>query len=150
MPSKLIEDLYYQKIYETETVSSAGTLYNGTASSVAGVAIDCQDAEDINILVNVGAITGDGTLDLTLYESDTDLPSGATAISSAAFTQFTSSHDSGLYVASILAEVSKRYLWVRSVKGGTGNVPVSIIAALKRRKLPETQGNTPDFDLDSE
>ena len=150
MPSKLIEDIKYQQLFDSETVTTAATLYNGTTGAVTGESIDTQDYEDINILINAGAFSGDGTLDAILVESDTDLPSGATAVDNAEFTQLTTARDSALYSGSILAEIVKRYVWVRTVKAGTGNAPIGIIAVLKPKVRPVSQDVTPDFDLDTE
>jgi len=150
MPSKLIEDIKYQQLYDSETITTTATLYNGTSGSVTGESIDTQDYEDINILINAGAFSGDGTLDAILVESDTDLPSGATAVTDGDFTQLTTSRDSALYTGEILAELVKRYLWVRTVKGGSGNAAIGIVAVLKPKVRPVTQDVTPDFDIDSE
>ena len=145
---KLVEGVKLQQVYDSEAVTSAGTLYNATAGGVTGQAIDTQDYEEIMIMVNAGLVAGDGTLDVTLVNYATDDSSSAVAVTDAAMDQLKSTRKSDVYVAQILADRCLRYVWVKTVKGGTGSTPFGIVVALKPKRKPVTQPNTPDFDLD--
>jgi len=144
---KLIEDVKTVQVQLPVSTTTAATLFNGaTAANASG--IDGQDFSEIVIALNAGQVTGNGTLDVILMESDTDSAAAASAVSDANFDQITTANDNALYVGSALNKYLKRYLFVRSVKGGTGSVDFAITAQESRYcKVPVSQSNTVAFDI---
>jgi len=155
MRGKLIEDLLYVQAIAAGKYSSApGTVYNGQASSISNNGIDTQGCDEINFVINVGEVSG--TLDVAIYESATNNPAVATAVSgyaspndtaatAARFTQITPANDNALHNGSIKAKNFKRYLWAQTrVAGASANFG---IIAVKGKCDRDPQTNSPVFDL---
>ena len=145
---KLIEDLKYQSLYLASNVTTAATLFNSVASGVTGSALDTQGYDEVNFYLSAGAFTGDGSLAVSIFENDADLPSGASAISGADFTTVTTSNDETAQIGSVRCDSYERYLWARTVKTGTGSANFAIVAIMgKGGEHPETQSPVPIFDV---
>jgi hypothetical protein len=144
---KLIEDVRTVQVQMPVSTTAAATLFNGAAAGAAS-GIDGSTFEEIVIVLNVGTVTGNGTLDVILMESTTDSAAAATAVAGASFTQITSANHQNLYVGSALNKYLSRYLFVRTVKGGTGSVDFAITAEESRfTNVPVSQSNTVAFDI---
>lgn len=144
---KLIEDVKTVQVQKPVSTTTAATLFNGAAAGSAS-GIDGSVFEEIVIVLNVGQVTGNGTLDVILMESTTDSAAAATAVTGASFTQITTANDNALYVGSALNKYLSRYLFVRTVKGGTGSVDFAITAQESRQTtVAVSQSNTVAFDI---
>ncbi len=144
MGAKLIEILTLIIAVIAQSSSSAATLFNGVSSGGTN-GIDTRDSDEVVFLVNVGTIATSGTLDVTIYESDTNDSSTATAITGAVFTQFTPANDLAQYCGSIKCKNYKRYLWVRSVQSAHAIVFSASAVLGKGDRGPIS--NSPVFDL---
>ena len=159
MRGKLIEDLLYVRAVVPARRSVPGTLFNGSAVSVSNNGIDTRDCDEINFVVNAGAFEGAAgrvTVDIDIFESNSNIPSGATLISgsaspsdtastAASFTQITEANDQQLHTGSIKAKNFKRYMWAKTMQeGATSNF--SILAILGKCDR-DPQANDPVFDL---
>lgn len=147
MPGKLIEDLKYQQAYKSVTITSTETKYNGTAANATGAYIDTIGYGELNIVINAGNFAGDGTLDVTVVHYDTDASGSATLITGCTFTQITSANDNAIHTAAVTLDRAKRYVWVKSVKGGTGQCEFGITAVLGKG-ITHPESNSPVFDVD--
>jgi len=105
----------------SERITAATIYYNGAPyTNAAGNGFDSQPFEDCVCAINIGTLLGAvATLKNSVYESDTDDPSAATAISGAAFADATSSTDEAHRVGSIQCRDTKRYLFLVTEAQGT-------------------------------
>lgn len=148
---KLAQAVLYKNIApQTVTQATATTLYNGGQPTTVASGWDTKGFEELNVVINVGALTGGVTNTITLVESDTDnmeagLASGAvTAVTSASFNALTTLTPQ---VASIRTIGTKRYIWVKEVIAGTaGTVSYGITGILGKADVGP-QDNSLVFDL---
>lgn len=105
---------------------AAGTTYNGAADA-SGVGIDVRDYDECMVVLNVGTVPSNGTLDVTISESDdnTALASASTAITGAVFDQVDADNDESTFVGQVNLKVRKRYLYVKAVVANQ-SIPVSV------------------------
>ncbi len=144
MRGKLIENVKYQQIFEPQSITATGILYNGVAATTTS-SIDTRDFDEINIVLNKGVTTG--IVDAAVYESDATDPSAATAISGADFTQVTAANDQAKESMSILCKNTKRYLWLRTSKITDTNAALLAATAVlaKADSLPTSEAPVADL-----
>lgn len=125
---------------------SAGTTYNGVADA-SGIGIDTKDYNEALVVLNMGATTSNGTVDVTV-RSDTVNSANASssdAISGATFTQITTDNDNACYVGNINLRDVGRYLFVKSVVANqNADFGISVILS-KADSVPTSQTLT--FDV---
>ncbi len=132
-----------------EPQAIAGTLYNGSAATVAsGTGLDTQGYEGITIMLNSGTFTGDGTLNCSAYESETDDSTAASLITGATFDEITTANDRTAFKAYIRVRRQKRYLWLKTVKTGSGDALISASYAMENSKGPEVASADLEFCVD--
>lgn len=141
---KLVEDVKFEQVMESRQITAAETKYNG-ATSASASGVDTLDADEAVFMLNAGVFNGDGTVDAKVLGASTDAAGSASAISDATFTQITSSNDEARHVASVKCQGTARYLFLRTVKGGTGSVHLGASVALKSREHPVS--NSAVFDV---
>lgn len=109
----------------SERLTSATVYYNGQSiTSGSGWGFDTQPFDDAICAINVGTVLGPlATLINEVYESDTDDPTAATALSSASFTSCKTTSNEQVRRGSILCKDTKRYLFLRTELQGT---PVTV------------------------
>lgn len=105
---------------------SVGTTYNGEADA-SGIGIDMRDYDECMVVLNIGTVPSDGTIDVTLRHSDdnTALASKSTAITGAVFDQVDADNDQSTFVGQVNLKVKKRYLYVKAVVANQ-SIPVSV------------------------
>ena len=128
----------------------AGTLYNGAAATVAtGTGLDTAGYDGITIVLNSGTFTGDGALATSVYAGATDDSTAATLVTGATFTAITTANHKTAYKGYVKVHAQNRYLWVKTVKTGSGDAPVSASYAMDRNpKHPELARASLDFCVD--
>jgi len=146
---KLIEVALAKRLIAVQQKTTSETLYNGGIAADTQSFLDTRTADEAIILLDAGTFNGDGTLDVDVVESDAVIPSAATVVTNATFTQIaTGANDEQLITASLLTKNTKRYLWLRENKGGTGSIHYGASAILfKMDENPQTQDVTPAFDF---
>jgi len=109
----------------SERIGAATIYYNGAPyTNASGYGFDSQPFEDCVCAINIGTILGSlATLKNSIYESDTDDPSAASAISGADFDDATPSTDEAHRVGAIQCRDTKRYLFLVTEAQGT---PITI------------------------
>lgn len=145
---KTAEAVYVQNMFLPERIVAATTYYNGYSATTTAVMIDTQDYDDVVFALSIGTVLGATTsVANAIYESATNNPMAATALTSASFTAATSSADETVQVASVKCKDTKRYLClVTTSTGEPMTVDMSAIAVLSRTKAQAT-ANTLVFDL---
>jgi len=130
--------------------SITGTLYNGAAATTAaGTGLDTAGYDGITIILNSGTFTGDGALDVTVVTSATDDSTSTAAVASAVFTQITTANHQAMYKGYVKVHAQNRYLWLKSVKGGSGAALISASYAMDRNpKHPELARASLAFVID--
>lgn len=120
-----------------------------TATGTTGTAVDGQNFEDCLVMFDIGDVTGTGTVDVRIQESDVT-GSGWADITGAVFTQVTTaaSNDLKLYVGRIHLGGRKRYLRAfAAIANVAADMSVHCILT-SGISLPVTQANTTVFNLD--
>lgn len=146
VPSKIVENVYVKQAMAPERITGSDTLYNGATN---GSGIDVQDFDDAMVVVDVGEIQGSATLDVAVYENDSDDYSTATLVTGASFTQMTASNDEQLHIGAVDVGATERYLFVRMVpSGATIDVGAQVYLSKGTKERPLTQDNSmPVFDV---
>lgn len=105
----------------SERIGAATIYYNGQPyTNASGYGFDTQPFEDCMIEINVGTVQGAvATLINAVYESATDDPSAATALSGAEFTDITTANDEQVRRGAIECRDTKRYLFLKTETQGT-------------------------------
>jgi hypothetical protein len=130
---KLLKDIKVYQGWASMTTSGAST--------TTGASIDTVNADEAVIVVNAGTFTGDGSITLSVLECATDDYSSASAITSAAFSAITTTNDAAIHTASIQTKDTKRYIWIKGVRTGSGNCVFGVDVILhKYDAVPPTQG----------
>jgi hypothetical protein len=139
----LIKDARFYTANKSALITSATTQYN---CSGAGAGLDVSGYDEAVLRVNAGTFSGDGTLAVTLTQYDTDAALSSSAVTGATITTITTSNDEASYNGSVALKACKKYLWVKAVKGGTGNAQFAIELVLtKKDSVPFD--NSPIFDV---
>ena len=107
--------------------------------------IDCQGYENALLIVTVGAMASNSTLDVATNESDTEEGTPA-VVTGAAFTQILAATGaSKVYVGELLLKARKRWLQF-DFTPAVGAVVFGAVLVLSRGKyLPVTQDNAVEF-----
>lgn len=130
-------------------ITTAGTTYNGAAAA-SSTYIDILGYDGATIVLDTGTFGGNGTATVTIVTGSTDDPAAATAVTGAAFTAVDTSNDETQYTGYVLTNKYDRYLWVKNVKGGTGNAPVACTVVLDRfQKRPVLARTSLSFCVDA-
>lgn len=117
-----------------------------TASQTSLAGTDTLGFEFVTVVVSCGVLTGDWTLDVKLQDSADN--STFADISGAALTQFTSSHDSGVYMARIRTAMIDRYIRPHiTVAGTTPVAPFAVSFILSGADVSNKADNSYDFTL---
>lgn len=106
----------------SERIGSATVYYNGQSITFgAGIGFDTQPYEDCMCVLNVGTILGPlATVKNSIYESDTDDPTAATALSGGDFTDSKNgTTDDQVRRGAIVCRDTKRYLFLKTDIQGT-------------------------------
>lgn len=121
---------------------SAGTTYNGVADA-SGIGIDVQDYDECMIVVSVGTVPSNGTIDVTIRESDsnTAVASESSAVTDAIFVQVDADSDQNNYVGQIDLRYRKRYIFVKAVVANQ-SIPVSVNAYAIGNSFPVDNADT--------
>lgn len=146
---RLYEFAKFGSLVEPQNLSAA-TLYNGVAATVAsGYGLDTMGYDGITIFLNTGTFSGDGTLAVSVYAGATDDSTACSLISGAAFESVSTANDQTLYKGYVKVHAQARYLFVKTVKGGTGDALASIEYGMDRgQKHPELANSSLAFDVD--
>lgn len=104
------------------------------SGAVVGGSIDCSNADEVDVVLDVGTITATGTLDCKVQESAA-ADTGQADISGAAFTQCTPSNDETVYVGRIKMNGRKRYLNV-VVTQATAAALAGVMFILYKKGMP--------------
>jgi hypothetical protein len=109
----------------SERIGSATVYYNGQSITFgSGHGFDTQPYDDCMCAINVGTILGPlATLINAIYESATDDPTAATALSGGSFTSVTQTTDESVRRGAIMCKDTKRYLFLRTEAQGS---PITI------------------------
>jgi hypothetical protein len=149
MRQGLHEEVLVKHLYGARAVSATLTDWNGTTQGGAA-GIDLVGFDEAVCQLNLGAFAS-GTLDVSLYDSATDLGTDAAAIldsagTAAAFAQMTSASANKTFIIRIRAKDCKRYLFVRAVNadGGAKSYSINILLA-KATHEEVTQTNAINF-----
>lgn len=104
----------------SERLGSATVYYNGQSITFgSGWGFDTQPYDDCICAINVGTILGAAaTLVNDVYESATDDPTAATALTGASFPSLNSASDETDKYGSILCKDTKRFLFLRTETQG--------------------------------
>lgn len=145
MPGKIIEDLKLTTLYRPVSRTAQGTLYENGGTTGSG--LDTKDFDEVVFDVNVGAIAGTTTLDMSVVASDDDNADNATAVSGATFTQIANANQNTSRRASLLCKNTKRYLWVKVVKGVSTDAALYSVTAVLGKADSRPSSNTLDFDV---
>lgn len=117
-----------------------------TAGTVTGTGIDCNGFEEALVLLAVGVVPSNGTLDVHLEESDA-LGSGYVDITSAVFAQKAAANGSLTYAGRVDLKKRKRYIRAVAVIANQ-TIPFWCGAVLSEAKIkPVTQVNTAAFNV---
>ncbi len=109
-----------------------------TAGTVNGTGIDTRDFDEALIVLNAGATSGSGTLDVKVQDSADN--SSFTDISGAAFTQITTATDVANYVGRVRTKAYRRYIRIVSVNAvADAQVAVSVLLGKYDGLSPVTQ-----------
>lgn len=100
----------------SERISAITVYFNGQSITFgAGWGFDTQPFDDAMCVVNVGSVLGALlTVENAIYESDTDDPTAATALSGASFNDVNSTNDEAIQRGAIQCKDTKRYLFLRT------------------------------------
>ena len=117
-----------------------------TATTVDGTGIDCRGYDEALIVLALGTIPSNGTVDVHIEESDA-LGSGYADITGAVFAQKVAASGALTYVGRINLRGRERYL--RSVVVvANQTVPLGVLAILSQAKVnPVTQVNAVGFNV---
>ena len=126
-------------------VYAAGTYNNGATGTVTN-GVDTRLFEEALIELNVGAVAAAHTLDVSVWQNDTNTSSGATAVTdkdgtAQAFSQVVDGgNESVTLVGRIQCKNTKRYLFIKAVVVGASGIAHSINVILgKSDKEPVSQ-----------
>lgn len=150
MTIKALEEMTrVESPFRADARSSAETRYNDQVTASCATGIDTKGYDEALIALDVNAIAGGGTLDVTVLEDDAKSSAvNATAISGAVFTQKTSSDDAKTFVGRIKTKLTQRYLYVKAVQGVAASKKYSVHVLLGRaRDLPVSQEQTVEFTV---
>jgi len=112
---------------EGVTITATETLFNGVASGGLN-GIDNKDGDDLLVIVNAGIFAGDGTLNVEIHDSDTNDSSTSAVVANTAMTEVNDGQNENQQnLAYYRTQGLKRFLWVRTVKAGTGSAGFGVI-----------------------
>lgn len=113
--------------FPSERIGALTVYWNGKAITYgSGWGFDTQEYDDAICVLNIGTIAGEVTLQNAIYESATDDPTAATAISGADFTDRYSGNDECTERGFILCKDTLRYLFLKTTTIGTTGITPTI------------------------
>lgn len=138
MPKGTASQEQVVKVLHTAVAQGAGTV-NGTG-------IDCRGYDETLIVLALGTIPSNGTVDVHIEESDI-LGSGYADITGAVFTQKVAGTGALTYVGRLNLRERKRY--IRSVAVvANQTAPMAVLAVLSQAQVnPVTQVNAVAFNV---
>jgi len=117
-----------------------------TAGTATGTGIDCRGYDEALIILALGVIPSNGTVDVHIEESDA-LGSGYADITDADFAQKVAGTGALTYVGRINLRGRKRYIRAINVVANQ-TVPMSAVAVLSQAQInPVTQVNDVEFSV---
>lgn len=151
MGGTIMENLKYTDLVHPNAGTNNTCLWNGSAVSVSNNGLDTRDYDEVVYNVDVGELSSGGTLDVSIFASDTNNPTTASIINEknnagtltdATFTQFTTANTNQL--GWIKCSQTPRYHWVMTYQG-TASVYHSVKAILRANRVPVD--NSPTFEI---
>lgn len=146
----LHESLLDKKAY-VPAVYAAGTYNNGATGTVTN-GVDTRASEEALIELNVGVVAAAHTLDVSIWQNDTNTTTGATAVTdkdgtAMAFAQIVNGGNaSATLVGRIQTKNTKRYLFVKAVVVGASGIAMSANVILGKNDVePISQDITVAF-----
>ena len=140
----LHECLLVKKAY-VPAVYAAGTYHNGATGTVTN-GIDTRGFDELLVELNVGAVAAAHTLDVTIWQNDTNTTTGATVVedkdgTDMAFAQIADGgNESATLIGRIQCKNTKRYIFVKAVVVGASGIAASVNLILgKPKSEPVTQ-----------
>ncbi len=117
-----------------------------TAGTETGTGIDCKGFDEALIVLGVGTVPSNGTLNVHLEESDA-LATGYADITGAVFDEVTAANDLTPHVGRLNLRERKRYIRAVAVVGNQ-TIPLYVGAVLSEaRDLPVSQVNDEEFSV---
>lgn len=153
---KIAENIEIKVAQREEQLGSVTVYWNGQSiTSASGYGVDTLGYREAIWRLGVGTIQGQvASLVAAVYESDTDDPTAATAISGADFTTMNASSDEAQEVGSVLVNPRKRYQFLRlEVQNSDSTNETATIHVSSQCILGDKQtdpvGTTLTFDIES-
>lgn len=132
-----------------DLASGAKTVQGGPpavyTNSLTGTTIDTRGCDTLYCVVNMGTATGDGTMDIKFQEDSASGMGSRNDITSATFTQISTSLHEGVQVGRLNLTGVKRYVRVYGTYGGSGNVLVGVSYVMGVAN--SSDATTADFNL---
>ena len=150
---KNVESAAYTLFFTPERLAgnATTTYYNGYSPTTGAVMIDTQDFDNLDAIIQFGTVLGEAcTVTNALYESATNNPMGATAISGASFGNVNTANDESIQTGAILAKNQKRYVALVTQVQTTSSINYTVdFAAIAVLGKPDSQAtdNTIAFDV---
>lgn len=144
----LTEEIKVVQVKPPDSDAVAETLYNDTATAASATGIDTKDFDEFVLGLDLRTITSPGTLDISVYESDSAATAaGSSLITGAAFAQKVSGVD-GMFLGRIKTKNTKRYLYVKTIKATASAKKFGVFAILGRADAEKvSQDETLGFDV---
>lgn len=118
------------------------TRYNGSTGTGTGLYLDTQGRDELIVELNVGSVSGSGSLSADLVANSTDYIAGANSI--ATFTTITAGNKATKRLGHVKCGNKNRFMWLRTQQSQASDVNLSAMAIQgKSFTLPESQ--TYDF-----
>lgn len=135
-----------------QITGSTNTVYfNGYSPTTGAVMFDTQDYDDLGVSLLIGTVLGAGvTVTNALFESATNDPMTATAISGADFTAVTSASTAAAQIANVHCADTKRYICIRTTANTHTAIPYTFPMSavfLGGQAKSQSVTNTLVFDL---
>jgi hypothetical protein len=117
---KTVEAVKCVQAMAAERIGAATVYYNGQSITTgSGIGFDSQGFDDAVCVVNIGTVLGAvATVKNAIYESDTDDPTAATALTGADFTDAVTTNDEAIQIGSVQCRDTKRYLFLKTETQG--------------------------------
>ena len=115
----------------------AATYFNGVASAT-GTGIDTKGYDGATIYLIAGTFSGDGSCACSIWESATDDASAAALVTGATFVAISTATDETAVKGYVLTSARMRYIWLKTVATGTGDMYLAAVVVLGRpTAMPE-------------
>ncbi len=138
----LKEHLKFTVLQVSSAYQAVETRYNGSTGTGTGLYLDTQGRDELLIELNVGSVSGSGSMAVDVVANTTDYISGASSI--ATFPTITAGNKATKRLGHIKCGNKNRFMWLRTQQTQASDVNMSAMGIQgKSFTLPESQ--TYDF-----